>query len=932
MMVLTWRKRAWAGGLGLLCAFAMSADAEPLYNLVQGLEKFDGSPAAWHLLETNGFVVTDPEFKAIFEPYLDNSLPAFITVDSAWQTYHCLFEEGITQLRSRGRPSPDFAALPGWLTNDIDPNQPSGLDFLVGSRELRSDAAVRALRQAQGAQAVETLENQPSPSWPDSLPANAMRLLATLEQPLPRGLAPAFRSPAWMDLQLWTQLGAWTEQCHAGAIRPKAEEEFRGEINAPTGVVAPYPDFFSGLAALSRQAAQTLAEAGLDAAFDSKITARKLLDGILWEQTTGANQGSPDQETELKQDQIAQFDQFIEDYRETHRNEMAAGPEAAQKLMNDLEPLATRCLTDGSPSQADLGVLRAFFDHRQTIPQLLRQLAPVCDHLALLARKSLDGVPLTEQDQAWIGRYGMTLARLDFYENPEAGLRDDSPMVDRLCGNSGGQSVFQAALGHPQALYLIVPFEGRLRLFRGAVMSCREFVRPAAQVLTDESWRALDNTGNAPPPPAFTRTFFAQKNTADLLASLDTAPEDAPDMNQLAQTLAELQSRATDGDLPVLIAALGKNRAESPLPVAEGIAAAIAGLNWAPRQSGLIALLDKDDGQHAASVVAILSRRPDWLDIAFLRTNFNAAPPRARRVYCALLARQPMDNQSRAALLAALHDSAAAVRWQAALALAKPSTAAGENAAPLLERLSDENPLVAVAAAYALGRSGATNSAPALLAKLEQLLAAPELSDEASERAAETIRDFALLTPGQTNYLDPDGLAMRLQPGFGRMRRFVGPMMRASFDQLSPVNAVIESLGDLKYEPAEERIFGLLDGSHAMAAAKAMQQLAPEKLTGRLTSIACDKNAAAQSRDDALLLLAAYPSPNPVAALAPLLDDTTIVPGRRLLAGREWRICDRAAGTIATLLGRTSRIVPMQTTDLRDREIEEVRQWLKSAY
>jgi hypothetical protein len=50
------------------------------------------------------------------------------------------------------------------------------------------------------------------------------------------------------------------------------------------------------------------------------------------------------------------------------------------------------------------------------------------------------------------------------------------------------------------------------------------------------------------------------------------------------------------------------------------------------------------------------------------------------------------------------------------------------------------------------------------------------------------------------------------------------------------------------------------------------------------------------------------------------------------MPGREWRICDRAATTLAALLGRTVRMAPMMPTEMRDEQIEQVRQWLKAAY
>src|SRR5580658_3406230 len=99
----------------LLCgalALAMAARAatSQIYTLVKGLDKFDGSTTAWHLLEKNGFVVADPSFKQIFEPYLDDSMPVFITTDSAWHTYHILVEQGAQQLETvQARKLADFS-------------------------------------------------------------------------------------------------------------------------------------------------------------------------------------------------------------------------------------------------------------------------------------------------------------------------------------------------------------------------------------------------------------------------------------------------------------------------------------------------------------------------------------------------------------------------------------------------------------------------------------------------------------------------------------------------------------------------------------------------------------------------------------------------------------------------------------------------------
>jgi hypothetical protein len=323
-------------------------------------------------------------------------------------------------------------------------------------------------------------------------------------------------------------------------------------------------------------------------------------------------------------------------------------------------------------------------------------------------------------------------------------------------------------------------------------------------------------------------------------------------------------------------------------------------------------------------------RRPEGLDADFLSTNFDHAPARARRVYCALLSRLPQTDQTRTALLHALSDPAPAVRWEAATVAGAASGPAPQKTAPLLERLSDENEYVAAAAAAALGQINETNAAPELLANLEQRLQKREASAEELRKQMEAVRDFAL-NPAEPGRMMPNG---QPRPNFGRMTpraRFAGGMA-ARLDESPAVPALMEALGNLHYQPAEERIFGLLDGAHATSAAKALKQLAPEKLALRLVAEACDKKADAPSRDRALVLLATPPANGSATELIPLLDDTTIVPGLRPLPGREWRICDRAAEAISGMLGRPMRISPAQTIEQRDQQIEQIRQSVKAAY
>jgi HEAT repeat protein len=1110
------------------------------YNLVQGLDKFDGSTTAWHLLEKNGFVVTDPSFKQMFEPYLDDSIPFFITTDSAWHAYHVLLAEGMRQLdaaqstrladfsrrlwaganeqaKSQGRDFSDLASfaaiglalqdkafrasLPeeqkrlaeallagqgevrpdigfplsapafflggkevpkeragylaarqwyevvdfrlsdpretrlalclSWLINK-DPDllqawtqlsEPwdallgpaekgsapsywieagkmlganftldallksapalqsrlaqslpaarvndqrlaaddaarfgemikgfrllpphhspgavclqntariagrtnvSGLDFFAATTALRSPAAERALRAAEGGAVLESVRKAETGPLPDSLRGRALGLLATLQTPLPVRVGPALRSEAWADEQLWTQLGSWAEEEHKGASPGVTRFDEGGGEKSVASVVAPYPEFFAGLGKLAPEAAGVLEKAGIDEPFDARTTARRLLECILWQEGLGTKS---EEESERMAGPMAQFNQYALHYMEPHQGEKDNVPAVNLKFVSALETLARRCSTQTAPAEADRQVLLNFFQERQTIPKMLRDFAPFCDKLAVLARKHLEGTALTDDDTKWMGDYGTTLARFQIHAGiSDDGPADDFPIVNRLPSDPAGKAQFYAGLGRPQALYIILPAGGRLRLYRGAVLAYREFARANSAPLDDASWRALARTGEVPPPPPFTQTFQTERTAEDLIKSCTELDSDRQGYKEIAEALEELQSRVADRDLPALIAALGKLPGAEP--VADGIAQAIGKLHWEPEQRELFALLEKGDGQAAQIIAPILMQRPEGLDAVFLSTNFDHAPARARRVYCTLLGRVPQTDQTRGVLEHALSDAAPAVRWQAATVLGASTGGATRIAGPLLERLSDENEYVAAVAASALGRIKATNIAPALLTNLEERLQKPEPSLDDLRKQNDAVRDFPLTSALEQARPPPN--AQMLFDNM-RMRRFGGGLAR-NLEESPAAAALIEALGDLHYEPAEERIFALLDGPHAPSAGKALKQLAPEKLARRLVSQACDKKADAPSRDRALQLLGTPPVSGSATELVPLLDDTTIVPGRRPMPGREWRICDRAAETISTLLGRSIKIMPMQTTDQRDQQIEQIRQSLKAAY
>jgi hypothetical protein len=299
------------------------------------------------------------------------------------------------------------------LRRSVDPFipqrlSPSGLDFMVGSPEMRSPAALRVSEKQFGKTVSKAvLKSDPGP-MPDSLYGESMELLAGLQKPLPSTVPAPFRTEAWADLQLWTQLGAWAEQRHTWWHRATPVAEKAEGANAPPGIVEPYPDFFAALAKLARRTADAL----------------------------------------------------------------------------------------------DL-------DGKSLVPPRLIEFAKICEHLAELARKELDGQAPTPEEAQWMSGYGAALAGLQFQEGKSGrNPRDDFACVTRIFNMTGAPYVLCAGVARPQALYVILPLKGRLQLYRGAVLSYREFAGYKNVNLDDEGWQRIIRARKTPAAPAFTTSFL----------------------------------------------------------------------------------------------------------------------------------------------------------------------------------------------------------------------------------------------------------------------------------------------------------------------------------------------------------------------------------------------------------------------------------------
>jgi HEAT repeat protein len=836
-------------------------------------------------------------------------------------------------------------------TDPAIPNRryPSGLDFFAASPALRSPAAIRAVQSQFGKNVADLILKADSGPMPNSLHGEAMQLLAKLQEPLPSDVAPAFRSEAWSDLQLWTQLGAWAEQRHTWALHTKLSVSYMGIISPPQGMVAPYPEFFSGLAKLTRHTAKALQEAGLQQKFDVKTAATDVLDllNLSQKMSTAKNYA----EFEKNSGRLEQFGKFQNWYYEKHKADLPGKPmERYNQMEKDLAELARRCSTTGQANESETEALRTFWDFRADITHSLSDFAPVCDRLAELAAKTLKSQALTEEDGKWIEDYGVTLAGFHFYYgNSYEVPRDDFPIVTRVFLNPLTSSILYAGLARPQALYVIAGTGKSVQLYRGAVMAYREFARPNDQLLDDESWRALIAKGQAPIAPPFTRSFYSERTAANWIKEVGgllghEIRQDTRSVDHMREVFNGLAAGANDADVPLLIKLLGQSE-RSDEEITDSLAAIISQLKWEPHQKELMHLLASSDSLISSHSATILLERPAKLDTSALVSDFDQQPSRARRLYCMLLSSTPQQiPASGKAMLRAAADSDAGLRWQAMVAIGRAQWNGDPPIVALTNALDDSNQYVAAAAASALARLNATNEASRLLFCLQTSLKSPKLSADEAEQQYQTIthdlRETSRPVGGyggrSRDLLDPDGVIAQMNlnshitsAGKPGMRRPPGRLRLPTHSYGLP-DALIEALADLNYTPAADLLSQMRDGDYEIQAILALRKIAPERVIADLLTTAKDKQIDSYIREHALVNLRDIRATNHVRDLVPLLDDTTPIVYSPPIPG-EWRMCDRALETIAIMLGWQDRMrMADMGKDEREQMMIRVREWAKS--
>jgi hypothetical protein len=135
-----------------------------------------------------------------------------------------------------------------------------------------------------------------------------------------------------------------------------------------------------------------------------------------------------------------------------------------------------------------------------------------------VAQRELAGELLTDEDYRRVKAYGseledLTLAATDVEQGegePIFDEDDQAAIVADVATSPEGQ-VLEEAIGRIFEIFVVVPDgAGGLHIARGGVFSYYEFPWPMSDRLTDETWRAMVATGQAPERPGWTALFVGE--------------------------------------------------------------------------------------------------------------------------------------------------------------------------------------------------------------------------------------------------------------------------------------------------------------------------------------------------------------------------------------------------------------------------------------
>ncbi len=811
---------------------------------------------------------------------------------------------------------------------------PSGVDVFAAG-PLACEAGRRALKATKRNPAVcAAVCRTDCGLLPESLHGRAMQLLHLLHEPLPATAPLALQTPAWQDKQLWTALGAWAEERHTWVLHTKQAGAAGCAFEEPPGYVSPYPKFYRQLGGLARQAAAVLGQItpppdlaaagrewlearrpppekpeGDSAQFAVSVASPRSTDQALAEYFRATGQDIEAASTLDRARAWAALDagaaRCIANKGVTDRDRrcMAAFLRARMATRRSSCPSLPSSATGwrrspirNSPGGRSLRAKRrssratARRWRGSTFTRATRGAIPATISPAS-SRSSTIRCEGRRSTRAWAARRRSmsccSTARSWHYTAGRCSATGSSPgrWAKGRTTRRGSRKPARPAPPSPPAWtasFRCTANQQEQRQMAEAAIARLRKGKVGAEDLPLASHEAtlLRIERLLKRLPAAKKPTAPTKKKEELSEEEETAAEKAEEVRaKAAEECRDLYEQVLDCavnvDVPDLL-----DRLFPALDAAEiddlflcNLPNCIGRLNWEPYRPKLTLLLHDSRPGISDCAAQILGSRPEKIDAADLVREYDRQPPHVRANYCYLLGQSPRAGAERVRVLAAaLGDKSAAVRRQAAKAVAQCRAASAEIASGIRRGVAEQDHKVAVDMVRAAVALGLHDSAPAILARLRKRL--KELKTTDATR------------PGDNPFGGPsEPLVEELVAGLGRLK-------------YQPAKDVLREL----IFPNSPRLADYAVGGRAL---KAMLEIEPQNKLQLLAEIFRDPRCPGHILEQAIVEVTETNNVHYVKIMLPLFEDAGRTGTKGQLGEAVW-----AAWHIAPILERAAQHDP----------------------
>lgn len=322
-------------------------------------------------------------------------------------------------------------------------------------------------------------------------------------------LAPAPEAPAFMGSDAWAMkschsaLGGWAQIRHAFTLQAKTAQYYLSASIVSPGFVEPNPEFFARLSQLITRCDQLLVESGTYLPVPS-------LEAESLREIAGAFrswvQDDPNSQSKsallLKEESLSRISEELDKFAKAKGWSLDKDP-SPQEWRTHLQEMAD--LLEAKAGRYDRGEASVPASE-SSLRKNWQTLARIVARLEALAHKQLRGQPWTDDEAAFLKRYGEEMANIHGYAgNSWLDPRDDAPRWAEVSGLPGRGTFLAAGIGRPRIIYVLYPWNGMEILCVGSVMQYYEY--EGSRRLSDEAWRDLLDSPDAPPLPTWMQPY-----------------------------------------------------------------------------------------------------------------------------------------------------------------------------------------------------------------------------------------------------------------------------------------------------------------------------------------------------------------------------------------------------------------------------------------